>query len=42
MLQEVNRLRTQFNSSLQRLEETYLQTKQHLSILEGKAEGRDL
>lgn len=42
MLQELNKLRTHFNSSLDELEKTYLQTEQRLGTVKGKAEGRDL
>lgn len=42
MLQEIHRLRTRFNSSLNELEQAYLQTQQRLSVVTGKAQGRDL
>lgn len=42
MLQEVNKLRTQFNQSLDELEQVYQKTQQSLSKIKGRFRGRDL
>lgn len=39
MLQEIGKMRTHFNNSLNELEEIYLQTKQSLNIVKGRFKG---